>query len=194
MQALAPIPTVSLVKARQQAAECRRLVAAGVDPIEARKEEREAIRLASAKATTFEQCAKAFIASHESGWRNSEHRSQWGKTLAIYVFPVMGNLPVEVIDTGLVFKALEPIWTEKPETASRVRGRIEAVLNWAKVRGYRQGENPAQWRGHLDQLLPSKRKVRRVKHHAAMPYREIGIANGEAARGRVYRRACGLNS
>ena len=165
---------MSLINAREQAAECRRLVVAGVDPIVARKEEREAIRLASAKATTFEQCAKAFIASHEAGWRNSEHRCQWRLTLATYVFPVMGNLPVEAIDTALVLKALEPIWTEKPETASCVRGRIESVLNWAKVRGHRQGENPAQWRGHLDQLLPSKRKVRQVKHHAAMPYREIG--------------------
>ena len=165
---LGAFPTVSLVKARKAGSR------AGVDPIEARKEEREAIRLASAKATTFEQCAKAFIASHESGWRNSEHRSQWSKTLATYVFPVMGKLPVEAIDTTLVLKALEPIWTEKSETASRVRGRIEAVLSWAKVRGYRQGENPAVWRGHLDQLLPSKRKVRRVEHHAALPYREIG--------------------
>jgi integrase len=176
---LGAFPTVSLVKAREQAAECRRLVAAGVDPIEARKEEREAIRLASAKATTFEQCAKAFIASHEAGWRNSEHRSQWRTTLATYVYPVMGALPVEAIDTGLVMKALGPIWTEKPETASRVRGRIEAVLSWAKVSGFRQGENPAVWRGHLDQLLPGKRKVRRVEHHAALPYREIGTLMGK---------------
>ena len=171
---LGTFPTVSLVKARKHAEGYRQLVAAGVDPIEVRKEEREAIRLASAKATTFEQCAKAFIASHESGWRNSEHRSQWSNTLATYVFPVMGKLPVEAIDTTLVLKALEPIWTEKTVTASRVRGRIEAVLNWAKARGYRDGENPAAWRGHLDQLLPAKRKVRQVVHHAAMPYREIG--------------------
>jgi integrase len=171
---LGPYPAVNLVKAREMAAECRRLVVAGVDPIDARKEQREAIRLASAKATTFEQCAKAFIASHEAGWRNSVHRSQWSKTLSTYVFPVMGDLPVEAIDTTIVLKALEPIWTEKPETASRVRGRIESVLNWAKVRGYRNGENPAAWRGHLDHLLPSKRKVRQVAHHAAMPYREVG--------------------
>jgi integrase len=171
---LGAFPTVSLVKARKQAEAYRQFVAAGVDPIEQRHEEREAARIASAKAMTFEQCTKAFIESHEAGWRNSEHRSQWRSTLATYVFPVMGNLPVEAIDTALVLKALEPIWTKKSETASRVRGRIEAVLNWAKVRGHRQGENPAQWRGHLDQLLPAKRKVRRVEHHTALPYREIG--------------------
>ena len=96
------------------------------------------------------------------------------KASATYVYPIIGALPVQAVDTTLVLKVLEPIWKEKPETASRVRGRIEAVLSWAKVRGYRQGENPALWRGHLDQLLPPKKKVRRVEHHAALPYREIG--------------------
>jgi integrase len=171
---LGAFPTVSLVKARKQAEAYRQLVAAGVDPIEQRNEEHKVARIASAKAMTFEQCAKAFIASHQAGWRNSEHRSQWSRTLATYVFPVMGALPVQAVDTAIVLKSLEPIWTEKTVTASRVRGRIEAVLNWAKARGYREGENPAQWRGHLDQLLPAKRKVRQVSHHAAMPYREIG--------------------
>jgi integrase len=171
---LGPYPTVSLLKAREQAAEWRRMVVAGVDPIEARKEERQAIRLASAKAKTFAECANAFIASHESGWSNAEHRRQWRATLETYAFPVMGDLPVEAVDTTLVLKVLEPIWNVKPETASRLRCRIEAVLSWAKVRRYRQGENPALWRGHLDHLLPAPSKVRPLKHHAAMPYREIG--------------------
>src|SRR5262249_44440087 len=103
--------------------------------------------------------------------------------------PVVGKLPVAAVDTGLVLKVLEPIWTKKPETASRVRGRMEAVLDWAKVRGYRTGENPARWRGHLDHLLPAKAKVRKVEHHAALPYARIGAflaalrkQNGIAAR------------
>jgi integrase len=171
---LGAFPAVSLVKAREEAQRCRELVAQGADPIEVRKSDRDAARIASARAMTFEQCAKAFIASHEAGWHNRVHRSQWSSTLATFVFPIMGNLPVEAINTALVLKALELIWTEKPETASRVRGRIEAVLDWAKVRGYREGENPARWRGHLDHLLPAKRKVRKVTHHAALPYREIG--------------------
>ncbi len=122
---------------------------------------------------TFEQCAKAFIASHEVGWRSEKHGALWRSTLEAYVYPVMGALPVQAIDTGLVLKALEPIWAKKPDTASQVRGRIENVLNWAKARGYRDGENPAQWRGHLDHLLPARSNVRRVQHHPALPFAEI---------------------
>ena len=140
---LGAFPTVSLVKARKQAEAYRQLVAAGIDPIEQRNEEREAARVASAKAMTFEQCAKAFMASHDAGWKNDRHRGQWRATLATYCYPVFAALPVQAVDTALVLKVLEPMWTEKPETASRVRGRIEAVLDWAKVRGYREGENPA---------------------------------------------------
>ena len=172
---LGPYPAISLVMAREAAEQWRRLVAAGVDPIEARNNEREAARIAAAKTLTFEQCAKAFIASHEAAWKNDKHRAQWRSTLATYVYPVIGALPVHAVDTGLVMKVLEPIWKSKPETGSRVRGRIEAILSWAKVRGYRDAENPAQWRGHLDHLLPAKTKVRRVKHHTALPYREIGV-------------------
>jgi integrase len=171
---LGPFPTVSLVNARKQAEAYRELVAAGVDPIEARNSDRDAARIASLAAMTFEQCAKAYIKSHEAGWRNRDHRHQWPSSLKHYVYPIIGTLPVQAVDTALVLKVLEPIWTEKPETASRVRGRIELVLSWAKVRGYRQGENPAIWRGHLDHLLPAKRKVHRVEHYAALPYREIG--------------------
>jgi integrase len=171
---LGPYPTISLVKARQEAESYRRLVAGGIDPIAARNEERVAAQVASAKAMTFEGCAKALIASHEAAWKNAKHRAQWSSTLATYAYPHIGNLPVAAIDTGLVMKVLEPIWADKPETASRVRGRIEAVLSWAKVSGYRDGQNPAQWRGHLDQLLPAKTKVRKVVHHAALPYRDIG--------------------
>jgi integrase len=169
---LGPFPTISLVKARQEAEKCRRIVAEGIDPIAVRHKERAAA--ASAQVMTFEDCAKAHIASHEASWRNAKHRAQWSSTLVTYAYPKIGNLPVSVIDTGLVMKVLQPIWRTKPETASRVRGRIEAVLNWAKVSGYRDGPNPALWRGHLDQLLPPKTKVRKVVHHAALPYRDMG--------------------
>ncbi len=138
-----PYPAISLVKAREEAERWRRLVAAGVDPIEWRNNEREAARIAAAKAITFEQCAKAFIASHEAAWKNDKHRAQWRATLASYVYPVIGALPVHAVDTGLVMKVLEPIWRSKPETGSRVRGRIEAILSWAKVRGYRDGKSGA---------------------------------------------------
>jgi len=170
---LGAYPTISLGKAREQAEQCRRLLSAGIDPIEARREERDAARSEVAKLQTFEQCATAFIESHEVGWRNDKHRAQWRSTLTAYAYPIIGRLPVQAVDTELVLKVLKPVWAEKPETASRLRQRIERVLSWAKVRGYRDGENPAQWRGHLDQLLPAKAKVRRVEHHAALPYRDI---------------------
>jgi integrase len=170
---LGTYPTISLGKAREQAEQCRRLLSAGIDPIEARREERDAARSEAAKLHTFEQCATAFIESHEVGWRNDKHRAQWRSTLAAHAYPIIGRLPVQEVDTELVLKVLKPVWAEKPETASRLRQRIERVLSWAKVRGYRDGENPAQWRGHLDHLLPAKTKVRRVEHHAALPYREI---------------------
>ena len=122
---------------------------------------------------TFRACAEAYINAHRSGWRNPKHAAQWPATLDAYAYPHSGSLPVQAIDVGLVMKAIEPIWTEKPETASRVRGRIERILDWATARGYRQGENPARWRGHLENLLPARSKVRRVEHHAALPYAEI---------------------
>jgi integrase len=123
---------------------------------------------------TFRQCAEAYIKAQATGWKNPKHAAQWPSTLGAYVYPIFGALAVQAVDVGLVMKALEPIWTEKPETASRVRGRIEAVLDWATASKYRKGENPARWKGHLENLLPKKSKVRRVEHHAALPYAELG--------------------
>lgn len=171
---LGPLPTVSLADARSRAEEHRRARIDGGDPLQDRRAGREKARLAAAKVMTFEQCAEQYIASHKPGWRNAKHGDQWAATLKNYVYPIFGTLPVQAIDVGLVTKAIEPIWTEKPETASRVRGRIESVLDWATARGYRQGDNPARWRGHLENLLPARSKVRRVEHHAALPYPEIG--------------------
>src|SRR5262249_11336079 len=145
----------------------------GIDPIEARRAERARQRLDAAKAVTFKQCAEGYINAHRAGWRNGKHAAQWSATLATYAHPVIGALPVQAVDTALVLKVLEPIWSMKPETASRLRGRLESILDYAKVRGYRDGENPARWRGHLDKLLPARSKVRRVEHHAALPYAEL---------------------
>ncbi len=113
------------------------------------------------------------MAAHRVAWKNDKHAAQWPATLKSYAYPIIGELPLQLIDTTLVMKVIEPLWSEKPETASRLRGRIESVLDWATVRGYRQGENPARWRGHLDQLLPARAKVRKVKHHSALPYAEL---------------------
>ena len=170
---LGSLSAVSLSEARIKAGECRRLREEGVDPIEARKVRREQAALDAAKSITFKEAAANYIASHRAGWRNEKHASQWENTLATYAEPVLGRVSIEAIDTTLVLKVLEPIWKTKPETASRLRGRIEAILDWAKVRGLRQGENPARWRGHLDHLLPARSKVRRVKHHAALSYAEL---------------------
>jgi integrase len=164
---------VTLSQARERAAECRRMRERGVDPIEARREAKQQDVLEKAKAITFKQCAEGYIEAHRAGWRNAKHAQQWGNTLASYAEPVFGSLPVQAIDTILVLKAIEPIWATKPEMGSRVRGRIERILDWAKVRGYRAGENPARWRGHLDHLLPHHRKVKKVKHHAALPYADV---------------------
>jgi integrase len=168
---LGPTHTVTLKEARERARIARQLLLDGIDPIEARKQERAKRRLEAAKAVSFQEACERYIAAHEAGWKNDKHRHQWKATLAS-VYPVIGDLPVNAIDTGLVLKVLEPIWKTTPETASGLRGRIERVLSWATTRGYRTGENPARWRGHLDNQL-AKRKGRAVKHHPAMPFDEL---------------------
>lgn len=170
---LGPLHTVGLAEARKRAAECRLRRLDGADPIAARAAERLRLRAEAAKAISFRECAAAYIAANRAGWRNAKHAAQWDATLAAYAYPAFGGLAVAAVDTGLVLKALEPIWQAKPETASRVRGRIEAILDWASARDYRAGDNPARWKGHLQNLLPKPAKVRRVEHHAALPYDEI---------------------
>lgn len=171
---LGPFGTITLASARDRAAECRRQVFDGIDPIEARKEAKTEGRLQAAKTMTFAACATAYIDAHRSSWKNLKHVSQWENTITTYTTPVFGTLPVQSIDTTLVMRVLDAIWKDKPETASRLRGRIESILDWATVRGLRRGENPARWRGHLDSLLPARSKVRAVEHHAALPYDEVG--------------------
>jgi integrase len=170
---LGKYPEITLAEARSRAAEARKLKAYGKDPLVEREAVRAALQADAAKAVTFKDAAERYIAAHRMGWRNAKHAAQWEATLATYAEPTMGALAVQAIDTGLVLKVLEPIWTDKPETASRLRGRIEAVLDWARVRGYRDGENPARWRGHLDKLLPARAKVKMVQHHTALSFEQL---------------------
>ncbi|MGE8126823.1 tyrosine-type recombinase/integrase [Methylobacterium sp. NPDC080182] len=165
--------TWSLAEARERARECRKLTSEGVDPIEVRKVKRQEAALEAAKAITFRDCAGKYIEAHKAGWRNAIHAAQWPSSLENHVHPVIGDLPVQAIDTGSVMKVLEPIWTTRSETATRVRARIESVLDWAATHGYRRGENPARWRGHLQNLLPKRSRVKRVQHYAALPFREM---------------------
>jgi integrase len=174
---LGSLRDVTLEGARESAAEARKLKKQGVNPIAAKAaaEAAKAAELAqeAARAVTFEECARALINSHKPSWRNAKHGQQWQNTLSTYAYPVIGALPVADVDTGLVLRILEPHWATKPETMSRVRGRIENILDWARTRGYRDGENPARWRGHLANLLPKPSRLKKVKHHAALPYEKV---------------------
>lgn len=167
------LSAVSLAAARQFAAQAKTLVRDGIDPIEHRAARRAETTLVTAKAMTFQQAAEAYVESMRSGWRNAKHASQWSVTLETYVYPEIAHLAVGAVDGGLVLKVLSPIWSTKTETASRVRGRIEAVLDYAAARGAREGDNPARWKGVLSKMLPAPGKVRRVVHHASMPYAEV---------------------
>lgn len=171
---LGAVHTVNLTEARAKAKECRQLLLEGKDPLDARRSIKQAEALERAKAMTFDQCAEAYIAAHRASWKNAKHADQWVSTIATYASPIFGNLPVADIDTGLVVKVLSAIWESKTETATRLRGRIEKILDWATVSKYRQGENPARWRGHLENLLANPNKIAKVEHHAALPWRDIG--------------------
>ncbi len=171
---LGPTHTISLSEAREMAREARRLKYDGIDPIDHRRAARARSTLEAAADFTFKQAASAYIRANKAGWRNDKHALQWQSTLTTYADPIFGDRGVCEIDTGLVLAVLEPIWSSKPETASRVRGRVEAVLDWASARGLRTGENPARWKGHLEKLLPAKSRVHKVEHHAALPYAELG--------------------
>ena len=164
---LGPLSLVSLADAREKAQELRKQAHVHrVDPIDARKASR-----GQTVSMPFKECVTAYIKAHKAGWRNTKHAAQWASTLESYAYPVLGDLPVHQIDTGTLMRVLDPIWQTRTETASRLRGRLESVLSWATVRGYRSGENPARWRGHLDKLLPKRSKVQKVERHAAPPIR-----------------------
>lgn len=166
---IGPYPETTLARAREMAAELRTQVRQGMDPLSERRTARGALMAARAKVVTFDTAAGRFIKSKSREFRNPKHTAQWHSTLTAYASPVIGNLPVDQIELAHVVQILEPIWTKKTETATRVRGRIESVLDWATVSGYRKGDNPARWKGNLDAILPTPTKVRRVKHHRAIP-------------------------
>lgn len=185
---LGSYPAISLAAAREAARHAIGLRDAGIDPLKARADEREAARLAAAKQMEFDQAAESFIKEHESTWRNLKHVQQWRNTLATYASPHFGTVPVSDIDQAMVLRALSPIWKTKTETASRLRGRIEQVLDWATAHGHRSGPNPARWRGQLEHILADPDKVAPVKHHVAVPfaklpavYRQIAAVQGQSA-------------
>ncbi len=163
---LGSYPDVGLADVRSKASACRQQAAAGIDPIEARRVEPEAI-------PTFSTCVARFIRAHRRGWKNAKHARQWVSTMKTYAKPSIGSKPVDAIDTEDVLEILSPIWTTKTETAKRVQGRIENILDFAAAHKYRDAINPARWRGHLDMLLPKPSRVKTVKHHPAMPYTEV---------------------
>lgn len=164
---------LGLAQARAKAADCRRLVIAGKDPIRERREARSEAAVAATARLTFDQCAAAYIAAHRDGWRNVKHAAQRESTLRLHASPVIGALPIADIALPQIMKILEPIWRDKTETATRIRGRVESIIDWVTVRGFRSGDNPARWRGHLDQLLPKPSKVTTVEHHAAIAFDQM---------------------
>src|ERR1700677_4082960 len=178
---LGPMNTTSLAKARERAQRARDLLQEGINPREHRDDEHAKRKAEAAKALTFKQCADGYIKANRAAWKNEKHAAQWASTFngATAATAAINDLPVASIDTGLVVKVLQPIWYETPETASRVRARLERVLAWATVAGYRTGDNPARWTGHLKELLPAKTKIASVEHHDAIPYRDMGAFMAE---------------
>lgn len=170
---LGGFPDVTVAGAREAAREFRKQISTGIDPVASRAEARSKLAAAIASSITFEAAAGKYIEANEPGWKNSKHAAQWSSTLETYAYPKIGTLLLDHIETSHIVAILEPIWATKTETASRVRGRIEKVIDWAKVRGHRKGENPARWKGHLDQILPAPSKVKNVQHHPALPYDQI---------------------
>lgn len=198
---LGGFPDVPLAKAREKARSAREEIAQGIDPIAQRMATASLLRAQQATEKTFEQAAQGYIEAHSDTWKNAKHRSQWTSTLETYAYPFMGKLLVRDVGQEHVLNALEPIWKTKNETASRLRGRIENVLDWATVRKYRTGENPARWKGHLDMLLPASSKVQKVEHHRALPFEsmpnfiiELRKRQGTAARALEFAILCAARS
>lgn len=176
---LGPFPEVSLAEAREAAVNFRRQIRNGQDPVEEKRRAKAAAQAEQAKSVTFDWCAEKYIAAHKPSWKNPKHGDQWTNTIATYVSPIMGSTAVDRIETAHIMRVLEPIWSTKAETASRVRGRIESILSWAAVRKFRSGENPARWKGHLDSLLPARKKIARVQHHPALPWQDMSTFMAE---------------
>src|SRR5262249_4717559 len=176
---IGPCHTFTLAEARERATEQRKLRLSGIDPIAHKRAQQGAAAAENARAMTFRQCATGFMRDNEKKWTHPKHRQAWETTLTKYVYPKLGELPVGLIDTPLVLEVIKPLWARIPETASRVRGRIESVLGWATVHGYRSGDNPARWEKHLDQALPARAEVAKKEHHAALPYTQVAAFMGK---------------
>jgi hypothetical protein len=164
---------VGLADARDFAMECRRLITRGLDPIEERLRKRRERAVEAAGALSFKECARDLIEAKRPSWRSEKHGAQWLSSLQAYAFPHFGELPVAAIDTSLILKALTPIWNTKTHTAVRVREGMEAVLDAARARGARDNENPARWKGHLQALLASPSKVKKIRHQPSLPFSDI---------------------
>jgi len=170
---LGPTRTIGLAEARARAAEARKILLDGNDPIDHRRRSRLQAARQAALETTFQAAAEAYIADRKSSWSSEKHGKQWSATLARYVYPTFGKSPVGEIGLNQVIKVLKPIWEDKPETASRVRQRIEAVLDYATTKGWRAGDNPARWLGNLENIFPKKGKIIQVRHHKALPWAKL---------------------
>jgi integrase len=172
---LGPCHTFTLKEAEAAARKAKQQLFEGVDPIDAKQAQRTAQALEAARTISFADAAKQYYDQHETKWSSAKHAHQFWASLEQYAFPVIGKLPVAAVDTGLILKVIEPIWNERYQTASRLRGRVASVLDWATVRGFRSGDNPARWRGHLSEVLPAKGKFTEVTHHASMPYADVPV-------------------
>lgn len=171
---LGSLRTVDLARAREASKQLRGTLASGVDPLDDRTAARAKAALERGRQMSFEQCAAAYIDAHRSSWKNAKHTAQWESTLGTYAYPLIGGLPVADVDTDLIVKVLKPVWNTKTETATRLRGRIESILGWATVSKFRKGDNPARWRGHLENLLAAPNKIKKVVNHPALPWNEMG--------------------
>jgi integrase len=176
---LGPLDVVDLKTARERARAARLLLLDGIDPIDHKKAERAKLAAAKARLLIFREAAQAYFDQHEGKWKNAKHANQVLTTLRQYAYPVLGNMAVAEIGVPEILRAIEPHWHSKTETMSRVRGRIESVLDWATVRGYRTGDNPARWKGHLSEVLPSRGQIKKTNHHAALPFRDIPVFMAE---------------
>jgi integrase len=178
---LGPLHTVTLAQARRKATEARAMVLEGINPLEAKRQRVRDAEMAQARLMTFDQCAAAYIEAHRARWTNAKHADQWANTIDTYASPIIGSMPVEQIDTALIVKVLvqpddhgQQFWQVKNETATRVRGRIESILGWATTSGFRSGDNPARWRGHLENLLATISKTSRTKNHPSLAWARVG--------------------
>lgn len=176
---LGPVRRVGLAEARTLASEAAKMVATGVDPKDARDAEKAHIASVHRQRLTFEQAAEQCIAARQHEWKNAKHRHQWSASLKTYAYPVLGTVPVDQITMELVLRVLEPIWTTKTETATRLRQRMETVMDWAKARKLASGDNPASLKGGLGQLLPKASKIAKVKHQPALPFQQVHAFVGE---------------